>query len=128
MPHLSDSRRCTIEDLGSDTPGGRRTRLHTEYLVRLYELGELWDDHGLVGDVEVSTLSIMYVILVNEQIQPFTNEFPDADIHELIAPDLLHQVIKGVFKDHPVTWVERYLHIVNTPARAKTILDEIDYR
>ena len=62
------------------------------------------------------------------KLQPFTNEFPDADIHELIAPDLLHQVVKGVFKDHLVTWVGRYLHTVNTPAQAKKILDEIDYR
>ncbi|KAF8334796.1 hypothetical protein F5887DRAFT_1063466 [Amanita rubescens] len=103
--------KCTAEDIGSDAPGGRRSRLHTEYLVRVYELGELWDDYGLVGDIE-----------------PFTNEFPGTDIHELIAPNLLHQVVKGVFKDHLVTWVGRYLHIVNTPAQAKKILDEIDYR
>lgn len=62
------------------------------------------------------------------KLQPFTNEFPGADIHELIAPDLLHQVVKGVFKDHLVTWVECYLNIANTPAQAKKILDEIDYR
>ncbi|TFK32967.1 hypothetical protein BDQ12DRAFT_700969 [Crucibulum laeve] len=32
--------------------------------------------------------------------QPFTSEFPHAGIHELLAPDLLHQIIKGAFKDH----------------------------
>ncbi|KAG1782102.1 hypothetical protein EV702DRAFT_1177148 [Suillus placidus] len=41
---------------------------------------------------------------------PFTNDFPRADIRQLIAPDILHQIIKGCFKDHLVTWVEKYLH------------------
>ena len=31
-----------------------------------------------------------------------------ADIHELMAPDLLHQIIKGTFKDHLVEWVGEY--------------------
>ena len=38
-------------------------------------------------------------------LQPFMNDFPCADINKLISPDLLHQVIKGSFKDHLVTWV-----------------------
>ncbi|KAF8229283.1 hypothetical protein L208DRAFT_1287368, partial [Tricholoma matsutake] len=40
---------------------------------------------------------------------PFTHEFPWADIHELLCPNLLHQVIKGTFKDHLITWVNEYL-------------------
>ena len=59
MPHLSDSGRCTEKDLGSGIPGGQRAREHTEYLVQACELGELWDDYGLVGDVEVSKVSII---------------------------------------------------------------------
>ena len=58
--------------------------------------------------------------------QPFTNDFPRADIHELIAPDLLHQVIKGTFKDHLVTWVGGYLVALHGEARAKVIMDDID--
>ncbi|KAF8806485.1 hypothetical protein BYT27DRAFT_7224251 [Phlegmacium glaucopus] len=52
----------------------------------------LWDEYGIVGDV-----------------LPFTANFPRADIHELLTPDLLHQLIKGTFKDHLVTWVGEYL-------------------
>jgi Plavaka transposase len=60
--------------------------------------------------------------------QPFTNDFPRADIHELLSPDILHQVIKGTFKDHLVTWVEEYLVITHGKSRANEILDDIDRR
>jgi hypothetical protein len=59
-------------------------------------------------------------------VQPFTDEFPHADIYKLIGPDLLHQVIKGTFKDHLVTWVEEYLVLVHGLTCAKVMLDDID--
>jgi hypothetical protein len=54
--------------------------------------------------------------------------FPRADVHELLSPDLLHQAIKGTFKDHLVVWVEDYLKIIHGPSKAGAILDEIDRR
>lgn len=61
-------------------------------------------------------------------LQPFTDDFPRADILELLSPDLLHQLIKGTFKDHLVTWVGEYLTLTHGEARAKGILDDIDQR
>ena len=60
--------------------------------------------------------------------KPFTEGFPRADIYELLSGDLLHQLIKGTFKDHLVTWIGEYLMITHGEARGKELLDEIDRR
>ena len=51
-----------------------------------------------------------------------------ADIHELLSPNLLHQVIKGTFKDHIVTWVNEYLVLVHGKSTAKEVIDDIDHQ
>jgi hypothetical protein len=61
-------------------------------------------------------------------LQPFTHGFPRADIHTLLSPDLLHQLIKGTFKDHLVEWVNEYLLITHGEARAQEIIQDIDRR
>ncbi|KAI0371908.1 hypothetical protein BV20DRAFT_1065308, partial [Pilatotrama ljubarskyi] len=90
---------------------GRRSRQLTELLVASLDPGILWKDYGIVADVI-----------------PFTSDFPRADIHELLSGDVLHQIIKGTFKDHLVTWVEEYLKFTHGDAQGKIILDEIDRR
>ncbi|KAI0065531.1 hypothetical protein BV25DRAFT_1868788 [Artomyces pyxidatus] len=61
-----------------------------------------------------------------DQAQPFTDQFPRADIHELLSPDLLHQAVKGTFKDHLVEWVQQYVFANNAAKDAKAIMDDID--
>ena len=58
--------------------------------------------------------------------QPFTDKFPHASIYLLLAPNILHQLIKGTFKDHLVEWVTKYLKQVHGKAGAKDILTNID--
>ena len=49
--------RCTAPADNLDDPDAiRRTREYTETLVQRLELGELWDDYGIVGDIIVSLM------------------------------------------------------------------------
>ncbi|KAF8477623.1 hypothetical protein DFH94DRAFT_794945 [Russula ochroleuca] len=81
----------------------------TKFSITCFDSGVLWDDFGICSDVV-----------------PFTCNFPRADIHELLAPDLLHQVIKGTFKDHLVMWVNEYLIGKHGTKRGTEIIDDID--
>jgi hypothetical protein len=121
--------------------GECRSQEFTEVLVYAADTSMLWDQYGIVGDMAVSSLSISLYHVVDhthfwtlvpwhpsESFKPFTSEFPWADIYEVITPDILHQVIKGTFKDHLVTWVEEYLVLVHGKTHAATVLDDIDCR
>ncbi|EIW82027.1 hypothetical protein CONPUDRAFT_89505 [Coniophora puteana RWD-64-598 SS2] len=63
----------------------------TNYPKQVWLSDALWDEHGICGDY-----------------RSFTHHFPRADIHKLLSPDLLHQVIKGTFKDHVILWIPRW--------------------
>ncbi|KAG2739040.1 hypothetical protein P692DRAFT_201842704 [Suillus brevipes Sb2] len=88
-----------------------RKRHHVDALIEECDFDTLWAEYGVIA------------VLVL-----FTNDFPCTDIHKLLAPDLLHQIIKGSFKDHLVEWVERYLLQEHGKTRANIILDDIDRR
>ncbi|KAJ6522564.1 hypothetical protein B0H19DRAFT_1215129 [Mycena capillaripes] len=101
--------RCTASREDLDGPSGRRTQQHTEILFDVLNHGTMWDQYGVIPD-------------------PFTWDFPRADIYELLSPDLLHQVIKGTFKDHLVAWVGEYLEAEHGKSQAKNIMADIDRR
>ncbi|KAF8152242.1 hypothetical protein B0H34DRAFT_110690 [Crassisporium funariophilum] len=94
-----------------DGPGGPRSRRLTEHLMSTWSSTELWNNYGIDDDVI-----------------PFTFDFPRADIYEMLSPDILHQLIKGTFKDHLVDWVGQYLVLEHGEARGKEFLDDIDRR
>ncbi|KAI9431568.1 hypothetical protein H4582DRAFT_2113416 [Lactarius indigo] len=102
---------CTALPSNLDIGGEQQSQELTNALINILDPGSLWSQYGIVG-----------------YVMPFTSEFPWADIHKLVAPNILHQVIKGTFKDHLVTWVEEYLELSHGKTYAKMILDDIDHR
>ncbi|EIW77185.1 hypothetical protein CONPUDRAFT_157446 [Coniophora puteana RWD-64-598 SS2] len=102
--------KCNAKPHALDDPGARRrTREKTDTYCSRLPTSILWDDYGIRDDY-----------------RPFMHHFPRADIHELLSPDLLHQVIKGTFKDHVVAWVNTYLKAVHGETQGGAIIDEID--
>ncbi|KAF5378675.1 hypothetical protein D9757_009548 [Collybiopsis confluens] len=95
----------------NDTDAHLCTRIITESMIRIWDPGILWDEYG-----------------IREDFVPFTYNFPRADIHQLISPDLLHQIIKGTFKDHLVTWVNEFILLRHGTRKGEKIIDDIDRR
>ncbi|ESK82484.1 hypothetical protein Moror_8528 [Moniliophthora roreri MCA 2997] len=85
----------------------------TDAMIDAYVPNLLWNAYGIVADVV-----------------PFTAFFACADIHKCLTPDLLHQVIKGAFKDHVVDWINSFIYTMHgqDEKAAKRVIDDIDHR
>ncbi|KAK0460894.1 uncharacterized protein EV420DRAFT_1619442 [Desarmillaria tabescens] len=105
--------KCTALSSDLDGEGGRHTQELTQLLLDEFrdESDTLWYTYG-----------------IDKTTKPFTFHFLRADIHEILTSDLLHQVIKGSFKDHLVEWVGEYLLQSEGKDRAREIMDDIDRR
>ncbi|KAF6745171.1 hypothetical protein DFP72DRAFT_993169 [Ephemerocybe angulata] len=88
----------------------QRSHEHTEAIRRTWngDVKKMWDGYGMIGDVV-----------------PFTAYFPRANIHNLLSPDLLHQIIKGTFKDHLVSWIVEWME---KQEDGKKLVTEMDRR
>ena len=83
-----------------------RTSTTTLTLRDQYSSDYLWQKYGISSQI------------------PFTNDWFLSDIYQSISPDLLHQIMKGMFK-HIMDWVDEIL--ANKPGWTKiAITREID--
>ncbi|KAI9431608.1 hypothetical protein H4582DRAFT_2084787 [Lactarius indigo] len=103
--------KCTALPTNLDVYAVPRTPNYMETLRDLLNSKTLWDEYR-----------------IDDDIVPFTSNFPRANIYQMISPDLLHQVIKGTFKDNLVEWVCEFLVIQLGEIRASVTLDDIDRR
>ncbi|KAH8984531.1 hypothetical protein EDB86DRAFT_3084417 [Lactarius hatsudake] len=83
--HSDDDTRIGLEvgvQNNLDAGGSLRTREHLDTLFEETTPSIMWDQYGVAGDT-----------------MPFTSHFPRADMYELLAPDILHQLIKEIMDD-----------------------------
>ncbi|KAG2082117.1 hypothetical protein BD769DRAFT_1633461 [Suillus cothurnatus] len=103
--------KCIAVRTDLDSGGMYHCCEHTDFIIGELHEDILWNEYGIISDLVL-----------------FTNDFLRADIHELLSFDLLHQLIKGAFKDHLVDWVAKYLKAVHGTKRAEEIMSDIDRR
>ena len=85
--------RSTIEPDARGKPNGCTPKTVTEALDLLEEHAEGEDPPAF----EAQGLRPVY--------EPFWKDLPYADIFSCLTPDILHQLHKGVFKDHLMQWI-----------------------
>ncbi|KAJ7429562.1 hypothetical protein B0H11DRAFT_1944597 [Mycena galericulata] len=102
---------CTVspKERGDHQEHPLRDVRETLYLMQRQQAGQkdaAFDDHGM-----------------RAVYPPFWANLPHSDIFQSFTPDLLHQLHKGVFKDHLVSWCTEIIKKVEIDNRFRAMPD-----
>lgn len=108
--------RCPVGQIHPDLRGSHqtcspRTQNETLHLLQLHEMGSL-------QPADQERFKLLGIRAVH---QPFWANLPHSDIFLTFSPDLLHQLHKGVFKDHLVKWCTSLIGEDELDLRFKTM-------
>ena len=91
--------RCPIGTIAPDLCGSHQT-CHPHMKDETLNLLKHHENGTLIGDLETHFKSLG----IRAVHKPFWANLPHTDVFRMFMPDLLHQLHKGVFKDHLVKW------------------------
>ncbi|KAJ7906533.1 hypothetical protein B0H13DRAFT_1880510 [Mycena leptocephala] len=110
LPHMSPTiQSINPDERGDHLPHNKRDELETLFLMARQQDGE--------KDTAFEKEGIRAVY------PPFWKDLPHSDIFQAFTPDLLHQLHKGVFKDHLVKWCTEIIGQVEVDERFRQMPD-----
>ncbi|KAJ6560916.1 hypothetical protein B0H10DRAFT_1966807 [Mycena sp. CBHHK59/15] len=107
---------------GSHEPSARRDQAETLDLLKEHQSGYKNPATAAKSKTDFDEMGLRPVP------QPFWAQLPHSDIFQAFMPDLLHQLHKGVFKDHLVKWCTKVVGEKEVDARFRSMPSHPDVR
>ncbi|KAK6969575.1 hypothetical protein R3P38DRAFT_3336834 [Favolaschia claudopus] len=114
--------KCKPDNRGERHPAEQRDQRETLELLREHQSGFKNPSTAAKSKADYDELGLRPVYA------PFWASLPHSDIFQAFTPDLLHQLHKGVFKDHLVKWCTKILGEKEVDARFRSMTQHPDVR
>jgi hypothetical protein len=114
--------KCKPTNRGAYEPAPRREQAETLELLKEHQSGFNNPATAAKSKADFDELGLRPVYA------PFWADLPHSDIFQAFTPDLLHQLHKGVFKDHLVKWCTKIVGEKEVDARFRAMPSHPDVR
>lgn len=122
----SPENRCPKGEIGRDQRGGLDTCRGRDPKATLEALGRV-SKHD-AGPERRSELENLKLQGIRPVLHPFWENLPHCDIFASLMPDILHQLHKGVFHAHLVTWCDKLMSAGELDRRFMSMASHPDLR